>query len=95
MARADKDDRIIGYVAGLDEAGLQEMYRYQNTSGKVFEDRRSDIPVHLFNHHTHHHGQAQTILSICGRQPPPLDLLAMERGASAPDLRAIAARLAG
>jgi uncharacterized damage-inducible protein DinB len=95
MARADQDDRIIGYVAGLDEAALQEMYRYQNTAGKEFEDRRSDILVHLFNHHTHHRGQAHTILSICGRQPPPLDLLAMERGAGAPDLRAIAARLAG
>ncbi len=95
MARADQDDRIIGYVAGLDEAALQEMYRYQNTAGKEFEDRRSDILVHLFNHHTHHRGQAHAILSICGRQPPPLDLLAMERGAGAPDLRAIAARLAG
>jgi uncharacterized damage-inducible protein DinB len=95
MARADEDDRIVGYVAGLDEAALQERQRYQNTSGKVFEDRRSDILVHLFNHQTHHRGQAHTILSICGRQPPPLDLLAMERGVSAPDLRATAARLAG
>ena len=95
MARADEDDRIIGYVAGLEEATLQEIHRYQNTSGKAFEDRRSDILAHLFNHHTHHRGQAHTNFSICGRQPPPLDLLAMERGAGAPDLRAIAARLAG
>jgi uncharacterized damage-inducible protein DinB len=95
MARADEDDRIVGYVAGLDEAALQERQRYQNTAGKVFEDRRSDILVHLFNHQTHHRGQAHTILSICGRQPPPLDLLAMERGIGAPDLRAIATRLAG
>jgi uncharacterized damage-inducible protein DinB len=95
MARADEDDRIVGYVAGLDEAALQERQRYQNTSGKVFEDRRSDILVHLFNHQTHHRGQAHTILSICGRQPPPLDLLAMERGVGAPDLRALVAGLAG
>lgn len=94
MARADEDDRIIGYVTDLNEAALQEMHRYQNTSGKVFADRRSDILVHLFNHHSHHRGQAHTILSICGRQPPPLDLIAMERGAGAPDLRAIAVRLA-
>ena len=69
-------------------------YRYQNSSGKVFEDRRSDLLVHLFNHHTHHRGQAHTILSIRGRQPPPLDLIAMKRGAGAPDLRALAPRLA-
>jgi uncharacterized damage-inducible protein DinB len=95
MARAEEDERIIGYIAGLDEAALQELQPYQNTSGKAFEDRRSDILVHLFNHQTHHRGQAHAILSICGRQPPPLDLLAMERGAGAPDLRAIAAALVG
>jgi len=95
MARAEEDDRIIGYIAGLDEAALQAKQPYQNSSGKAFEDRRSDILVHLFNHQTHHRGQAHAIVSICGRQPPPLDLLAMERGAAAPDLRAIAVRLAG
>jgi uncharacterized damage-inducible protein DinB len=94
-ARADEDDRIIGYLAGLDEAALQEKHPYQNSSGKAFADRRSDILAHLFNHQTHHRGQAHAILSICGRQAPPLDPLARKRGLGAPDLRAIAAGLAG
>ena len=92
LARADEDDRIIRYVASLDEARLDGLQEYKTTSGKPFTQKRSDILAHLFNHQTHHRGQAHTILSICtGREPPPLDLLAFQRGTSAPDLRTLAA----
>ena len=91
-ARADEDDRIVACVASLDEAALDHLQN-NATSGKPFEQKRCDILAHLFNHQTHHRGQAHTILSICtGRAPPPLDLLLMQRGAAAPDLRVIAAR---
>ncbi len=91
-ARADEDDRIIGFVASLDEPAIAGMLHYRTTSGQPHEQRRSDILAHLFNHQTHHRGQAHTILSILtGREPPPLDLLAMQRSAPAPDLRALAA----
>jgi uncharacterized damage-inducible protein DinB len=91
MSRADEDDRIIQYVASLDDAALDAMQTYVNTSGKTFKDRTRDILAHLFNHQTHHRGQAHTILSICtGREPPSLDLIAMQRGATTPDLRTIA-----
>jgi uncharacterized damage-inducible protein DinB len=93
LARADEDDRIIGYVGSLDDASLDGMQKYTNTSGKPFEDRRRDILAHLFNHQTHHRGQAHTILSICtGREPPPLDLMVMQRGRAAPDLRTVATK---
>jgi uncharacterized damage-inducible protein DinB len=92
LARAEEDDRLVRYVASLDNASLGTLQRYATTSGKEFEQRRSDILAHLFNHQTHHRGQAHTILSICtGREPPSLDLLAMQRGARAPDLRTVAA----
>jgi uncharacterized damage-inducible protein DinB len=91
-ARADEDDRIVRYVGSLDEAALDGLQKYATTSGKPFEQKRSDILAHLFNHQTHHRGQAHTILSLCGREPPSLDLLSMQRGGAAPDLRAIAAR---
>jgi uncharacterized damage-inducible protein DinB len=91
-ARADEDDRIIRYVASLDEAALDGLQGYATTSGKEFEQKRRDILAHLFNHQTHHRGQAHTILSLCGRDPSSLDLLLMQRGAAAPDLRAMAAR---
>jgi uncharacterized damage-inducible protein DinB len=79
-ARADEDERILRYVTSLDEASISGLLRYVTTSGKPFEQKRCDILAHLFNHQTHHRGQAHTILSICtGREPPPLDLLAMLR----------------
>jgi uncharacterized damage-inducible protein DinB len=91
-ARADEDDRIIGYVGSLDDAMLDRLHPYANTSGKRFEQKRSDILAHLFNHQTHHRGQAHTILSICGREPPSLDMILMQRGAAAPDLREVVKR---
>src|SRR5471030_2721644 len=92
LARADEDDRIVRYVVSLDAAALERPLKYANTSGKEFEQKLSDILAHLFNHQTHHRGQAHTILSICtGREPPSLDMMLMQRGAAAPDLRAMAA----
>jgi uncharacterized damage-inducible protein DinB len=93
LARADEDDRVIRYIGALAENDLDGLQKYATTAGKPFQDRRRDILAHLFNHQTHHRGQAHTILSICtGREPPSLDLLAMERGFPAPDLREVAAR---
>jgi uncharacterized damage-inducible protein DinB len=90
-ARVGEDDRIARYVASLDDAALGGLQRYATTSGKQFEQRRCDILAHLFNHQTHHRGQAHAILSIyASREPPPLDLLLMQRGVGAPDLRAFA-----
>src|SRR5882762_5621911 len=47
-ARADEDDRIVAYVASLDEAALDEVQKYATTSGKEYEQKRSDILAHLF-----------------------------------------------
>jgi uncharacterized damage-inducible protein DinB len=91
LARAGEDDRIVRYVAALDDAMLDGFQKYATASGKEFEQKRRDILAHLFNHQTHHRGQAHTILSIVtGRAPPSLDLLSMQRGTAAPDLRALA-----
>jgi uncharacterized damage-inducible protein DinB len=93
MARADEDDRILRYIGSLDDASIVGLHKYATTSGKPFEQKRCDILAHLFNHQTHHRGQAQTILSICtGQEPPPLDFLGMQRGVASPDLRSIASR---
>lgn len=91
-ARAAEDDRIVRYIASLDDATISGTLRYANSSGKQYEQSRGSILAHLFNHQTHHRGQAHTILSICGREPPSLDLLSMQRGSPAPDLRKLTAR---
>jgi uncharacterized damage-inducible protein DinB len=93
LARADEDDRIVRFIASLDDAAINGTFKYATTAGKPFEDSRAAILAHLFNHQTHHRGQAHAILSICtGSEPPSLDLLGMQRGLPAPDLRSIASR---
>jgi len=93
VARADEDDRIIRFIGSLDEAALAGTLKYANTSGKTFDQPRADVLSHFFNHQTHHRGQAHTILSICtAKEPPSLDLLQMQRGVAAPDLRALSMR---
>jgi uncharacterized damage-inducible protein DinB len=90
-ARAAEDDRIVAYVGGLGAADLDGLQRYATTAGKPFEQKRRDILAHVFNHQTHHRGHAHAILSICtGAAPPSLDMLMMQRGVAAPDLRALA-----
>jgi len=93
LARAEEDDRIVCFVASLDDASIAGTLKYETTSGRPFEQSRAAVLAHLFNHQTHHRGQAHAILSICtGQEPPPLDLLAMQRGVPAPDLRALVSR---
>ena len=39
-----------------------------------------EILAHLFNHQTHHRGQAHAVLTMLGMaEPDPLDLLIMQR----------------
>lgn len=91
IARLAEDDRISRYVGSLDDALLDGMHAYVTTTGRPFEQIRAHILAHLFNHQTHHRGQAHTILSVLtGAEPPPLDLLAMDRSLRAPDLGALA-----
>lgn len=86
-ARLAEDARLIAVVGGYDEEALARPHGYQTTSGKPQEQPLSDILLHLFNHQTHHRGQAHACLSILTRQePPPLDLLLLQRGLPPPDL---------
>lgn len=94
LARAEEDDRLVTFVASLDDTSAAGPLTYATTTGKQYEQSRADILAHLFNHQTHHRGQAHTILSLCGdSEPPQLDLLAMQRGQPAPDLRDVASGL--
>jgi uncharacterized damage-inducible protein DinB len=91
-ARAAEDERIVRLIDGTDVATLPEFVDYATTSGVTHRQVRSDILRHLFNHQTHHRGQAHACLSILtGAEPPTLDLLAFQRGVPAPDLAALAA----
>ncbi|WP_338828935.1 DinB family protein [Bradyrhizobium sp. 27S5] len=86
-ARMAEDARLNELVESYTGADLLEPIAYQTTSGKPYRQPRQDILLHLFNHQTHHRGQAHACCSILtGSEPPSLDLLAFQRGVPAPNL---------
>jgi uncharacterized damage-inducible protein DinB len=88
-ARMAEDARLIGVIAGYGDADLGKPVSYQTTSGKPYTQPLQEILLHLFNHQTHHRGQAHACCSILtGTEPPSLDLLLFQRGFPAPDLAA-------
>jgi len=79
-AREAEDARLAAYVAGLSATDLDADFDYATTSGKPQRQPRWQVLTHLFNHQTHHRGQAHAILTRLGmREPPVLDLLALQR----------------
>jgi uncharacterized damage-inducible protein DinB len=86
-ARIAEDARLQDVVGSYGEADMTKAVSYQTTSGKPYSQKLQDILLHLFNHQTHHRGQAHACCSIVtGREPPTLDLLAFQRGVPAPKL---------
>ena len=79
-AREAEDARLEAYVGGLSAADFSADFEYATTSGRPQRQPRWEALVHLFNHQTHHRGQAHAILTRLGvAEPPPLDLLIMQR----------------
>lgn len=86
-ARIAEDARLSNVVASYAETDLTQPVSYKTTSGKPYSQPLQDILLHLFNHETHHRGQAHACVSILtGSDPPSLDLLAFQRGVPAPEL---------
>jgi uncharacterized damage-inducible protein DinB len=89
-ARIAEDNRLIAVIKNYDDAALTDLHGYKTTSGMPQSQVLGDILLHLFNHQTHHRGQAHACLSILtGGEPPSLDLLVFQRGGTAPDLEAL------
>ena len=79
-ARQAEDARLIAFVKGLTDADLDGFLDFKTLAGAPQRMRRRDILAHVFNHQTHHRGQAHTILTVLGvAEPEPLDLLIMQR----------------
>jgi uncharacterized damage-inducible protein DinB len=80
LARQAEDRRIRGWVNGLTEEQLAGRFTYMTVSDmRTVSQRFAPALAHFFNHHTHHRGQAHTILSLLGREPPSLDLISFQR----------------
>ena len=79
-ARQAEDGRILRFIERLSDSGLAAILDYKTTRGVPHRDPLRQVLAHLFNHQTHHRGQAHTALSLLtGAEPPPLDLLVMMR----------------
>ena len=79
-ARQQEDQRIVRFVESLSDAQLKEMCDYRTLNGTPQKQPRHEILAHLFNHQTHHRGQAHAILTVLGVfEPDGFDLLLMQR----------------
>jgi uncharacterized damage-inducible protein DinB len=81
QARAEQDAALIAHAHGLEEAQLGDVLTYPTRAGTVQTQLRHHALSHLFNHQTHHRGQAHDLMcQIGGRDAVPvLDLLYYQR----------------
>jgi uncharacterized damage-inducible protein DinB len=80
--RTAEDERLVAFVDGLDEAEIAGDFTYQPvTNPRDITQPRASALAHLFNHQTHHRGQASAILTgLAGRDAcPSLDLIQFQR----------------
>jgi len=57
-ARIAEDERLIRVIESYDEPALKAQHSYKTTSGMPQSQILGEILLHLFNHQTHHRGQA-------------------------------------
>jgi len=69
------DALIMRWVAEISEADLDHLLRYVNSRGTANKNFFS-LLMHLFNHQTHHRGQAGTLLRQQGIDVGVTDLVA-------------------
>ena len=74
-AREAEDARILRHVESLDEADFAGTFTYRNMRGDSFTQALAPVLSHVFNHQTHHRGQAHALLTGLGRKAPELDLI--------------------
>jgi uncharacterized damage-inducible protein DinB len=70
--QAAVDRRLIAWCDGLDDADLDRVIQVHR--GDHLQSERADrLLLHLFQHQTHHRGQAHAMLSGTSVRPPQLD----------------------
>jgi uncharacterized damage-inducible protein DinB len=74
-AREAEDERIIRFAETLDETRLDRPFAYRTMDGTPVELPLGLTLAHVFNHQTHHRGQAHTLLTQFGCRVPALDLI--------------------
>jgi uncharacterized damage-inducible protein DinB len=73
--RTRLDAAIIAFCAEVRPVQLDGPFDYTSTKGVASRKRLGDVLLHVFNHQTHHRGQATTLFSQLGVDVGPTDLL--------------------
>ncbi len=80
IAREAEDNRIEDWIDGLDGQAFAGRFTYITvTDMRTVSQRLAPALAHFFNHQTHHRGQAHTVLSLLGKEPPSLDMIYFQR----------------
>lgn len=75
--RKQLDSCIEALAAEMCEEQLDQPLNYRNTKGVAAQKHFFALLMHLFNHQTHHRGQATTLLAQAGVDVGVTDLLAL------------------
>ena len=75
--RRKVDAIIAAWAAELSIADLDHVLEYRNMKGEPMRKLFGSLALNLFNHQTHHRGQATTLLSQAGIDVGVTDLLAL------------------
>ncbi|MBL8674358.1 MAG: damage-inducible protein DinB [Rhodospirillales bacterium] len=67
------DRRLIAFCDALTDAALDGEARVSRGDAGVQIERRDRLLMHIFQHQTHHRGQAHAMLSATDVKPPQLD----------------------
>ena len=79
-ARNAEDERILSWIDGLTEERIAANFTYTPlTNPNPVTQRLGSALSHLFNHQTHHRGQAHMILTSLGKPSLSLDLIYFQR----------------
>lgn len=75
--RASLDDVIVNLCAELSPQELHSPFEYTSTKGIKSKKLLSEVLLHVFNHQTHHRGQATTLFSQMGIDVGATDLITL------------------
>lgn len=75
--RAWLDQVLLDWTASLADADLDAVISYRRMNGESNARQLGLLLLHVFNHQTHHRGQATTLLSQAGVDVGVTDLLAL------------------
>lgn len=83
-ARGETDLHLRQTMDDWPGSRFGETLSYASTNGQRWEQPVAEVLTHIFNHQTHHRGQAHVLVGQLGGTPPELDFIYFRRAESVP-----------